>query len=171
MYVQAFSPSGTIHGVRPRWVWVSTNTGGGDWQIQADSFLAWETAQNFTIPFYQLNSIPNADDVIYLPSTNGTPPSVDGFQAVGIVGYVYGTQVCGSVPLLCASHPTTTDHWYTTSASEQNSLLVVGWTDAGFAGFVLPLTNSRFPSFESGTKLNLACYRLSLYPVIQYSTC
>ncbi|KDR77653.1 hypothetical protein GALMADRAFT_37148, partial [Galerina marginata CBS 339.88] len=78
------------------------------------------------------------EDAILLLSTDGNPPAASGFTVQTIIGYVYASQVCGSVPLLGAFQQTAGDHWYTTDPGEHSSLLASGWTDAGIAGYVLP---------------------------------
>ncbi|KIJ26312.1 hypothetical protein M422DRAFT_192374, partial [Sphaerobolus stellatus SS14] len=82
-------------------------------------------------------------DILFLPSTDGNPPTVDGYVNVGITGYVYATEVCGGVPLLVAANAATTDHWYTTNALQHSSIVASGWIDEGVAAFVLPLTSGK----------------------------
>ncbi|KIJ48855.1 hypothetical protein M422DRAFT_247220 [Sphaerobolus stellatus SS14] len=140
VWVGAYSPSQTAHVIRATWAFVVNIAIGGDWQIQGPVFRAWETPQEFTVPLYQLSK-PDGSDFLFLPSTDGNPPTVAGFENSGITGYVYATQVCGSVPLLVAANAATTDHWYTTNALQHSLLVADGWTDAGVAAFVLPLTS------------------------------
>ncbi|KAF8963117.1 hypothetical protein BDZ97DRAFT_2017624 [Flammula alnicola] len=138
VFVEAFNPSLTAHVIR----------------IQGEVFRAWQTAQDFmiTVPIYQLYD-PTIQDYIFLTSTNSNPPIAGGYETGGIIGYVYSTQVCGSVPLLVAFQASAGDHWYTTSASEHSSLLADGWTDAGVAAFVLPLNDSILQVDRAGVRL------------------
>lgn len=68
-----------------------------------------------------------------------TPPIASGFQASGIVAWVYNTAVCDSVPLMSVTFATLSDHYYTTDAAEHAGLLANDWTDTGVVAFVLPL--------------------------------
>ncbi|KDR76807.1 hypothetical protein GALMADRAFT_45531, partial [Galerina marginata CBS 339.88] len=115
------------------------NAGTNDnFQFQGPSFLAWRDTQEFTVPFYQL-STPSGSDFIFLPAVNGNPPTASGFVVQGIAGYVYTTQVCGSVPLFAASNAAASDHYWTISQSEHTALLSLGgWVDAGIPFYVLP---------------------------------
>jgi hypothetical protein len=89
------------------------------------------------VALWQLND--NATtDVVYLTSSGGTTPTLSGFGPVGIIGYVYPTQICGSVPLHATTGPG--DHWYTTDLIELNGIVgQTGWTDDGIAAYVVPL--------------------------------
>ncbi|KAF9558790.1 hypothetical protein CPC08DRAFT_763742 [Agrocybe pediades] len=80
-----------------RWVFVNAVTTGGDWQIQGEIFRAWGSEQEFTVPLFALHN-PTTTDFIYVTSdsVNTPPPVAAGFEAVGIAGFVYDTQVCGS---------------------------------------------------------------------------
>lgn len=143
VFVEAYSPSNKAHFVDVIENFVRSDTESiapGDWQIQIPAvFSAWKSPQPFTFPLYVLAN-PTTEDVIFLTSTTGSPPVVSGFQFVNIVGYVYATQVCGSVPLLVAFNEAAGDHWYTTDSTAQSSLIGEdsGWSDPGIAAFVLP---------------------------------
>ncbi|PPQ81583.1 hypothetical protein CVT25_013422 [Psilocybe cyanescens] len=140
VWSEAYSAADTAHVVSPRWLLTSQRSGGADWELQGDMFLAWQTPQEFTTPFYRLFN-PTTTDWITAISTNGAAPVVQGFGDATIIGYAYSTQVCGSVPLLGASLASKGDHYYTTSTNDHASLLANGWVDAGIAAFVLPLSS------------------------------
>lgn len=85
---------------------------------------------------------PNTDDDYnFLPAVNGSAPTASGFSIQGIAGYVYSTQICGSVPLLSAVNAAASDHWWTTNQNDHADLLAsgTGWVDGGVAFYVLPL--------------------------------
>ena len=143
-FVAAFlnTPGATAHAIQPRIVFVHLDSVDAEqWQIQGELFLAWDSPQQFTVPLYQLATAGSKDFTYAIPVDGVTPPTVSGFTTGGIVGYVYATQECGSVPLLAAFQPTVGDHWFTTSVAEHNSLLSLGWADAGTVAFVLPLNS------------------------------
>lgn len=119
-------------------VFVHEDTIGADWQVQEDMFLAWGNPQEFTVPLYAFFDATTLD-YVYIASGTGTPSAPDGFSLVGPVAYVYDTQVCGSVPLFVVFEDVAGDHWLTTSASERDELISLGWIDSGIVAYVLPL--------------------------------
>ena len=155
VYVVGFDPNHTWHDYGPRWAFVNNALNGFDWKLQGPAFLAWPNAQEFTVPFYELIK-ENPDELIFVTSPTGAPPVVDGFTLQGIIGYVYETQVCGSVPLSVAFQEAATDRYYTTSASEHASLVANGWVDEGIAAFVLPIPAGMFIiiPYKSGLMFN-----------------
>ncbi|PPQ91627.1 hypothetical protein CVT25_012810 [Psilocybe cyanescens] len=122
---EGYSPADTAHVVAPWWLLTSERSGGADWELQGNMFLAWQTPQDFTTPFYWLFN-PTTTDWITVTSTNGTAPVVQGFGDATIIGYAYSTQVCGSVPLLGASLASKGNQYYTTSTNNHTSLLENG---------------------------------------------
>jgi len=106
-------------------------------------FLGWDTQdpQGFTTPLYLLVN-PTTTDYIAVLAVNGNPPAVAGFtDVIGVIGYVYSTQVCGSVPLLGAANAAAGSHYYTTQVNDHAQLIThAGWADAGIAAYVLPLS-------------------------------
>lgn len=78
VYVAAFNAARTLHIFRPLWVAVDNASGGTSMQVQTQSFCAWQTPQDFTVPIFQLFN-PTTDDAIYLISTDGNPPTANGF--------------------------------------------------------------------------------------------
>lgn len=60
-----------------------------------------------------------------------------GYTTEGIAGYVYTTQVCGSIPLYYVQIPGK-DNLYTTNITERNYAVKNGYTDEGIACYVLP---------------------------------
>ncbi|KAF8968604.1 hypothetical protein BDZ97DRAFT_1799249 [Flammula alnicola] len=137
-YIQAFSQTIKAHTLDDRIQFVNADTVQGDWAFQGEAFLAWTTPQDFTIPLYRFLTQTN-QDYLFTISTDSNPPTVPGFNFDAIVGYVYSSQVCGSVPLLGAWNQKFGDHYYTTDADDHSALLAVGgWVDAGITAYVLP---------------------------------
>ncbi|KAF8887880.1 hypothetical protein CPB84DRAFT_1684533, partial [Gymnopilus junonius] len=68
-------------------------------------------------PLYVLFN-PSTADFIYIVSSDGTVPTAAGFGSPLIAGYVYDSQVCGSVPLFSLFQDVAGDHWYTTRIVE-----------------------------------------------------
>ena len=132
-YIQAFSPQIKAHTLDTRAAFVNADTTQGDWQFQGKVFRAWETQQPSTVPLNRFLTQVNQDYIF------STVSSVSGYDANGVVGYVYPTQICDSVPLLGAYNQAAGDHYYTTDVGEHNSLTSSGWSDAGISGYVLPL--------------------------------
>ena len=146
-YISAFSPPRVAHVIRTSTDMISVDSSNGAaevWQFQGPAFLAWLTPQEFTIPFYQLADLPSQNNFIFLPQINGSAPTVPGFATQIIAGYVYATQICGSVPLFSASNDAASDHWWTTSQSDHDALIAsgTGWVDAGIVFYVLPFGGS-----------------------------
>ncbi|KAJ7243834.1 hypothetical protein B0H12DRAFT_1236313 [Mycena haematopus] len=54
--------------------------------------------------------------------------------------YIYSSQICGSVPLYRSYSPTNTDHFYTTSETERDTM--TGYNFELIAGYVLPLASA-----------------------------
>ncbi|KAF8873669.1 hypothetical protein CPB84DRAFT_1798215, partial [Gymnopilus junonius] len=140
IFTQAYSPSQKAHAVDVIEDFATADDNGVDWQIQKETFIAWKTEQEFTVPLYVLNN-PTTQDFIYIMSTDGTVPTASGFVVGGIVGHVYSTQICGSVPLFILFQDVFGDHWHTTSAVERDGFVRSGWIDSGIAAYVLPLSS------------------------------
>jgi len=141
-YYEAFSSSFLVHDINTLAAFINSAALDDIWQIIEPSFKAWDTpGQPGTTPLHSLFN-PTTTDFVYLTS-NGTAPTLSRFQAHGIIGYVYATQICGSIPLYAASGPN--DHWYTTSLFEHNKLIgISGWSDDGVAVHVLSPTGLLF---------------------------
>ncbi|KDR68080.1 hypothetical protein GALMADRAFT_78958 [Galerina marginata CBS 339.88] len=138
VFYEGFSPSHTTHVLESHSAFVNADAIDADWQLQRGEFLAWKTPQTGTLPFYRLQSA-SANDFVFVISTTGSPPVVSGFAtAPAIIGYVYPTQICDSVPLFTLFLPSATDHYYTIDATERQELISFGWTDQGIAAYVLP---------------------------------
>lgn len=118
----------------------SLTVGNGDFQFQEQIFRAWKDTQPFTFPLHRLFN-PTLVDYIFVLSTDGTIPSVAGYQENFIPAYIYSTQICDSIPLYSVALASATDHFYTTVLSERDDMINRwGWKDAGIVGYVLPLT-------------------------------
>lgn len=107
------------------------------------AFPAWPTQQESTVPLFQLATA-DASQIIYRTGADAaTPPVVNGFGSfIKLLGWVYPSQVCGSVPLLSAVQAAHTDHYFTTNPFEHSGLLALGWTDGGVVAYVMPLNSS-----------------------------
>ncbi|KDR69047.1 hypothetical protein GALMADRAFT_1353024 [Galerina marginata CBS 339.88] len=142
IYYEAFSPSRTAHLLQRHSAFVSDDSVlGEDFQIQAASFRAWRTQQTGTSPLYRLAAAGSPPpDYVFAVSTDANPSTVSGFAtAPFIIGYVYATQICDSIPLYVVSVSSSRDHYYTVDADERDELVNDGWTDQGIAAYVLPV--------------------------------
>ncbi|KAF8153954.1 hypothetical protein B0H34DRAFT_71826 [Crassisporium funariophilum] len=140
-FLAGYSPSYQAHLLRVRWAFVYADSAGTwDFQIQGEIFRAWQTPQDSTVPFYRLYN-PTTLDFVFLISKTTNPPTATGFVEPQIVGYVYPTQICGSVPLYVVAQPAYSDHWYTTAVRERDDLVSSGWVDQGISAYVLPLNS------------------------------
>ncbi|KAF5309469.1 hypothetical protein D9619_012447 [Psilocybe cf. subviscida] len=141
---QAFRAASTVHVLNYRYGYehVNTQSEANFWQDIQPAFRAWPTQQNFTVPLFQLATADRTQYIYQIDDDAQTPPVVNGFNTdVFIIGWVYDSQVCGSVPLMTTAFPAFTDHYYTISAFEHGGLVSAGWTDRGVVAFVLPLYN------------------------------
>lgn len=63
--------------------------------------------------------------------------SCEGFTREGILGYIGTSAACGATPLYRLYHPTSRDHFYTTSAEERdNAVTRFGYQARALAGYV-----------------------------------
>ncbi|KDR67241.1 hypothetical protein GALMADRAFT_147247 [Galerina marginata CBS 339.88] len=141
VYYTAFSLNADrVHGINTKAAFADGNTRGTAWETDSPVFGGWTApGQLNTVPLYAFGRIATVD-FVYIISTNGNPPPTpSGFNLIGILGYVYPTQICGSVPLYGASLASPTDHWYTTQLNEHDAIVSVGWTDLGITAYVLPV--------------------------------
>jgi len=141
VYYTAFSLNADrVHGINTKAAFADGNTRGTSWETDSPVFRAWTSpGQINTVPLYAFGRIATVD-FLYIISTNSNPPPTpSGFNLIGIIAYVYPTQICGSVPLYGASLPSPTDHWYTTELNEHNQIVSLGWTDLGITAYVLPV--------------------------------
>lgn len=104
---------------------------GTGWQSTIPSFRGWISAgQTGTVPlFYD----PTVNDVVFTLSASA---------GSAIVGYVYPSQICNSVPLYASARVSPSGHWYTTILREHNELIDLGWVDQGVVAYVLPIQDS-----------------------------
>jgi len=139
-YYTAYSVSpAKSHGINTKASFAFDNTIGFEFEIESPLFRGWKSpGQINTVPLYAFGRIAS-QDFIYLTSTTGNPPPTpSGFNsAPAIIGYVYPTQICGSVPLYGAAFASPADHWYTTELIEHNEIISLGYTDIGIAAYVL----------------------------------
>ncbi|KAF7374141.1 hypothetical protein MSAN_00295500 [Mycena sanguinolenta] len=96
-----------------------------------------------TVPFYCLHS---AAQTAYFYTTNETEREAalaTGFVDYMIAGYIYPSQICGSVPLyrlhLLAANLANSDYMYTTSETDRENAITLGFTYEGIAGYVYDL--------------------------------
>ncbi|KAJ7802491.1 hypothetical protein B0H14DRAFT_2892134 [Mycena olivaceomarginata] len=94
-----------------------------------------------TVPFFCLRS---ATSTAYFYTTNQTERDAaraSGFTDFMTVGYIYPTQVCGTVPLYRLHFvAANADYMYTTSAAERdNAVLNLRFIYEGVAGYVFDL--------------------------------
>ncbi|KAF5326779.1 hypothetical protein D9619_003886 [Psilocybe cf. subviscida] len=135
----AFSGARLAHFLHFHSVFVSSDSaeaaGPPLWSFQGPVGKAWKTQQPSTVPLFSLAKPSGNDFLLGIGSDAQTPPIVSGFGNNGLVGWVYGTAVCGSVPLLSAALATQSDHYWTTDADEHADLLARGWTDGGIVAY------------------------------------
>lgn len=133
-----------VHGINTNAAFADQNTRGSKWELDPPVFDSWTSpGQINTVPLYAFGRT-SSPDFVYLISTNSNPPPTpSGFAFIKILGYVYPSQICGSVPLYGATFASPPDHWYTTKLNEHNEIISLGWTDIGITAYVLPV-NSKF---------------------------
>ncbi|KAH9925880.1 uncharacterized protein BXZ73DRAFT_103052 [Epithele typhae] len=95
-----------------------------------------------TTPFYRAYS-PSATDHFYTTSVSeyNTATSSLGYQKEGIAARVYpatGTHGVGAVPFYRLYSASGTDHFYTTSASERDNAVQIGYTYEGVSSYIYP---------------------------------
>jgi len=121
----------------------------GDWITPSRFRHGYSAAMDFpcaqpsgTLPLYSMYKWTPETDFIYTTSVS----EFNSKKALGYVfgrveGYIFSSQVSGSVPLYRLSIGVNTpnadaEHRYVVSASAKQSLLNAGWTDEGIAGYV-----------------------------------
>ena len=63
---------------------------------------------------------------------------VIGWNQEGINGYLFLSEVSGSIPLYRLYNPNSGGHFWTVNESEYNYLGSLGWNQEGIAGYVFP---------------------------------
>jgi len=117
----------------------SSEGAAGVWQLEPPMARIWITAETGTVPVYRFYSPTATDYMFVVGASDGTIPTVPGYEDQGIWAYAYPTQICGSVPLYAMSH-SIGDHWYTTNLFEKNRIVQFhGYTDLGILAYVLPV--------------------------------
>ena len=113
---------------------------GFPFQYAGPGAYIFEARQPGTITLYQAQN--TGVDYMFVLETNGTiPPLPPGYQQGPVTGYVYPTQICGSVPLYHLYNPQVVDHFYTIDEAEKQDVILWGnYTDQGILAYVLPLS-------------------------------
>jgi len=120
----------------------------GDWVTPTRFGHGYPTPMNFTcaqpassLPLYRLyKGAPQTDHVYTTSASEVTTLEASGYAFDRVDGYVFTTQVNGTVPFY-RLHKTTgsdTEHRYTISASARTTLLNAGWTQDTFTAYVFP---------------------------------
>ena len=119
--------------------------------LNAGFIFQFSTEATALVPLYRLYQ--NATQThLYTTSpslrqtllTTAQPPFVDDGPWGGITGYVYPDGSCsGTVPLLWASNPLTTDNYYTINTAEYNTFIANGYTAKGPIAWVYPVRKCR----------------------------
>ncbi|KAL0945262.1 hypothetical protein HGRIS_000773 [Hohenbuehelia grisea] len=99
-------------------------------------------AQTNTIPLHRLyNGHHHVNDHFYTTSEHEANNAATklGYTREGVAAHIYGTQICGSVPLHRLYNPHMRNHFYTIAEHEANNAARhLGYLREGVAGFVLP---------------------------------
>jgi hypothetical protein len=64
-----------------------------------------------------------------------------GWKQEGPTGYIFASEVNGTVPLYRLYNPNNGTHHWTLSSGERNALISFGWIDEGIAGYVIDSIN------------------------------
>ncbi|KDR77652.1 hypothetical protein GALMADRAFT_138724 [Galerina marginata CBS 339.88] len=144
IFYKGFHAPDQVHTFNTQARFVDSMTRGAGWQSTIPSFRGWISGgQPGTVPLFFIQSSTTRDVTFTLNgSTNGN-----------IVGYVYPTQICNSVPLYAAAQVPLADHWYTTILAEHNELLGLGWADQGILAYVLPIGDNAITVSEQSFSL------------------
>ncbi|KAH9479864.1 Ultraviolet-B receptor UVR8 [Psilocybe cubensis] len=130
-FYKGFNYIANVHTFNTQAQFVNAQVLGTGWQSTIPSFRAWTSAG-------QLGTAP----LFYDPTVNDVVFSLTSSPGWAIVGYVYPTQICSSVPLYAAARTSPSGHWYTTIEREHNELIALGWVDQGIVAYVLPIQDS-----------------------------
>ncbi|KAF7374144.1 hypothetical protein MSAN_00295800 [Mycena sanguinolenta] len=101
-----------------------------------------------TVPFYCLHSAAKTTLFYTANETERLTALATGFVDYMTAGYIYPSQICGSVPLyrlhfLAAN----SDYIYTTSVTDRENAITLGFTYEGIAGYVYDLLSCEaFPA-------------------------
>ncbi|KAJ6450159.1 hypothetical protein C8R45DRAFT_916974 [Mycena sanguinolenta] len=117
----------------------------GGWTLQTVAALMFLTQEESTVPFFRLNSNVVPGEMLFTANTtelvdalqNGYSIAVDDAET-----YVYPTQICGSVPFYHLYNSAKQANFYTVSTSEMQTFIANGYSNAGIAGYVLPVGGS-----------------------------
>jgi hypothetical protein len=79
---------------------------------------------------------PNGDTFLTQDSNEHASMQSHGYRDGGIVGYISGSQVSGTQPLVRMTTGDGGTHFYTTSAAEKAQFQSQGWKDEGIVGYI-----------------------------------
>ncbi|KAJ7734991.1 hypothetical protein B0H16DRAFT_134628 [Mycena metata] len=106
-------------------------------QYQGIAAFIFSIQDTSTVPFYCLH---NSAVTAFLYTANQTELAIalaSGYTLSFTAGYIYPTQICGSVPLYRLHFiAANSDYIYTTSVTDRENAIAMGFTYEGVAGYV-----------------------------------
>ncbi|KAJ6586537.1 hypothetical protein DFH09DRAFT_910690, partial [Mycena vulgaris] len=142
---QMYNAAVTVHFYTAEDSKVTATIQEGTYAFNGVAAMIFPTLEPFTVPFF---SLINARTTSFFYTTNATERSnalAAGYSDYATTGYIYPTQVCGSVPLYRAHFiGANTDYIYTTSVTERDNAIVnQRFVDEGIAGYVIELASGK----------------------------
>ncbi|KAJ6450177.1 hypothetical protein C8R45DRAFT_849202, partial [Mycena sanguinolenta] len=93
-----------------------------------------------TVPFYCLHSAAQTSFFYTANETERLAALASGYATLFTAGYIYPSQICGSVPLYRLHFiAANSDYIYTTSVTDRENAITSGFTYEGIAGYVYDL--------------------------------